>query len=37
VAVLATKAHVEERWMLLRHPGFAAYRQGTRRLLPFLA
>lgn len=36
VAVLATKAHFEERWMLLRHPGYAAYRQGTRRFLPFL-
>lgn len=36
VAVLATKAHFEERWMAQRHPGYAAYRQGTQRFLPFL-
>jgi protein-S-isoprenylcysteine O-methyltransferase Ste14 len=35
-AVLATKAMFEERWMLQRHPGYAAYRQRTRRFLPFL-
>ena len=36
VAVLATQAHVVGRWMLQRHPGYAAYREGTRRFLPFL-
>jgi protein-S-isoprenylcysteine O-methyltransferase Ste14 len=36
VAVLATKARLEEQWMLQRHPGYAAYREGTRRFLPFL-
>lgn len=36
VAVLATKAHFEERWMLQQHPGYAAYRQRTRRFLPFV-
>jgi protein-S-isoprenylcysteine O-methyltransferase Ste14 len=36
VAVLATKAQLEERRMLQRHAGYAAYREGTRRFLPFL-
>ena len=33
-AVLFVKAGVEERWMLLAHPGYAAYRARTRRFLP---
>lgn len=37
VAVLATKAHFEERWMLQCHPGYADYRRGTWRFLPFIA
>ena len=36
VAVLAIKARLEERWMLKRHAGYAAYLQGTRRFLPFI-
>ncbi|MDZ7590074.1 MAG: methyltransferase [Rubrivivax sp.] len=36
VAVLATKAHFEERWMLQRHPAYAGYRARTRRFLPFI-
>ncbi|MFI4929412.1 MAG: methyltransferase family protein [Burkholderiales bacterium] len=34
VAVLATKATFEERWMLAAHPAYAAYRARTRRFLP---
>ena len=34
VAVLATKATFEERWMLAAHPGYAAYRARTRRFVP---
>jgi len=34
VAVLATKARFEERWMLVGHPGNAAYRTRTSRFLP---
>ena len=34
VAVLATKARFEERWMLTEHPGYAAYRTRTWRFLP---
>ena len=33
-AVLATKATFEERWMLVQHPDYAAYRARTRRFLP---
>lgn len=36
VAVLVVKAVVEERWMLRVHPGYAAYRQGTRWFLPWI-
>lgn len=36
VAVLVTKSAYEERWMLQAHPGYAAYRQRTRRFLPGL-
>lgn len=36
VAVLAVKAHVEERWMLQQHTGYADYRARTRRFLPFI-
>ena len=36
VAVLAVKAHFEERWMLQWHPGYDAYRRRTRRFLPFI-
>jgi protein-S-isoprenylcysteine O-methyltransferase Ste14 len=32
--MLVTKATVEERWMLAAHPGYAAYRERTRRFLP---
>jgi len=35
-AVLAAKAHFEERWMLQRHPAYAAYRKRTRRFLPLI-
>lgn len=34
VAVLATKASFEERWMLAMHPGYAAYSARTRRFVP---
>jgi len=34
VAVLATKASFEERWMLAAHPGYADYRARTWRFLP---
>ncbi len=34
VAVLATKARLEERWMIARHPGYAAYRARTWAFLP---
>jgi len=34
VAVLATKARFEERWMLAGHPGYAAYRRRSWRFLP---
>ena len=34
VAVLATKATFEERWMLAVHPDYAAYRERTRRFVP---
>jgi protein-S-isoprenylcysteine O-methyltransferase Ste14 len=37
VAVLVTKAVLEERWMLMAHPGYAAYRQKTRWFLPWIA
>lgn len=33
-AVLVAKAHVEERALLIVHPGYAAYRAGTKRFLP---
>ena len=36
VAVLGTKAHFEERWMLQQHPAYAAYCQRTWRFLPGL-
>ena len=32
----AVKAVFEERWMVQAHPGYAAYRQRTRRFLPWL-
>lgn len=35
-AVLVVKAVFEERWMVQAHPGYAAYRQRTRRFLPWL-
>ena len=37
VAVLVTKAVLEERWMLMAHPGYAAYQQTTRWFLPWIA
>lgn len=33
-AVLHAKAALEERWMALVHPGYAAYRARTRRFVP---
>ncbi|OGA99393.1 MAG: hypothetical protein A3E25_06820 [Burkholderiales bacterium RIFCSPHIGHO2_12_FULL_69_20] len=36
VAVLVTKAGYEERCMLQAHPGYAAYREQTRRFVPGL-
>jgi protein-S-isoprenylcysteine O-methyltransferase Ste14 len=35
-AVLIAKATMEERWMLLEHPGYAAYRACTWRFVPGL-
>jgi protein-S-isoprenylcysteine O-methyltransferase Ste14 len=35
-AVLATKAALEERWMLVEHPGYAEYRARTWRFMPGL-
>ena len=37
VTVLVTKAVLEERWMLLAHPGYAAYQRNTRWFLPWIA
>jgi protein-S-isoprenylcysteine O-methyltransferase Ste14 len=34
--VLAAKAVREERSLVLVHPGYAAYRSGTRAILPFV-
>jgi protein-S-isoprenylcysteine O-methyltransferase Ste14 len=34
--VLVVKAVFEERWMARAHSGYAAYRQRTRRFLPWL-
>ena len=34
VLVLAVKAAVEERWMLVAHPGYQAYRARTKRFVP---
>ncbi len=36
VVVLWFKARAEERLLLSRYPGYAAYRQRTRALIPFL-
>ncbi len=36
LAVLLVKAALEERWMIDAHPGYAAYRQKSRRLVPGL-
>jgi protein-S-isoprenylcysteine O-methyltransferase Ste14 len=35
-AVLAMKAAREEAWLTARHPGYAAYRLRTKRLIPGL-
>lgn len=35
-AVLAAKAHVEERALLVAHPGYGAYRARTKRFVPWL-
>lgn len=35
-AVLAAKASLEERWLVERHPGYAAYRARTRAFVPGL-
>ena len=37
VAVLVSKAALEERWLLLAHPGYADYQKGTRWFLPWIA
>jgi protein-S-isoprenylcysteine O-methyltransferase Ste14 len=37
VAVLVSKAVLEERWLLLAHPGYADYQKGTRWFLPWIA
>ena len=34
--VLWYKSTLEERWMLARHPGYAHYREQTKRFLPWL-
>ena len=34
--VLWLKSQYEERWMLGQHPGYAAYRQQTKRFIPWL-
>jgi len=34
VVVLVVKAAVEERWMLVAHPGYQAYRARTKRFVP---
>lgn len=34
LAVLIAKAHLEERWLVVRYPGYPAYRKGTWRLVP---
>jgi len=34
--VLGAKAHVEERALLVVHPGYAAYRRRTKRFVPWL-
>jgi len=36
VAVLCTKAVLEERWMALQHPDYVAYQAGTKRFIPGL-
>lgn len=36
VAVLAVKAKLEERWMSVAHPDYAAYRARTRMFVPGL-
>lgn len=36
IAVLVAKALLEERWMRLTHPGYAAYCASTTRFLPGL-
>jgi len=34
--VLWLKSRYEERWMLAQHPGYADYRQQTKRFVPWL-
>ena len=36
LAVLWTKAVLEERWMALQHPDYPAYRAATKRFIPGL-
>jgi protein-S-isoprenylcysteine O-methyltransferase Ste14 len=36
LAVLTTKAMLEETWMAREHPDYAGYRSRTRRFLPWL-
>lgn len=34
--VLWLKSQLEERWMLAQHPGYAHYREQTRRFVPWI-
>lgn len=34
--VLWVKAALEERWMLVQHPGYAHYREQTKRFVPWV-
>ena len=36
IAALAVKSRVEERALRVLHPGYAAYAQKTRRVIPFI-
>jgi protein-S-isoprenylcysteine O-methyltransferase Ste14 len=36
VLVLVVKAAIEERWMLVAHPDYRAYRAGTKRFVPWV-
>lgn len=36
LTVLGFKSGLEERWMLARHPGYAHYREQTKRFVPWV-